>query len=220
MSPIILDETIKVPGWIADLASFRRWAHSEEFPDRGMFAYFSGDLWIDMSMETVIHNQVKTEIAYCLYGLARSEKHGRYFGDRMRLTHPEAGLSSEPAGVFTLNETIQRQRLQIEHGPIATELVGSPDMVLEVVSASSVQKDTVILPKLYWEAGVTEYWLIDPRGKTLRFDLLKRGTDGFVPVKPRNGWLKSSVFGKSFRLSMTVNGNDLPNFVLDVRRHS
>jgi hypothetical protein len=34
------------------------------------------------------------------------------------------------------------------------ELEGSLDMVLEVVSASSVHKDTVVLRRAYWQAGM------------------------------------------------------------------
>src|SRR5256885_8764701 len=43
------------------------------------------------------------------------------------------------------------------------ELEGTPDMVLEVVSESSVQKDTKRLRQLYWQAGIREYWLVDAR---------------------------------------------------------
>jgi Uma2 family endonuclease len=37
-------------------------------------------------------------------------------------------------------------------------------MVLEVVSASSVEPDTQTLRELYWAAGIKEYWLVDARG--------------------------------------------------------
>jgi len=49
------------------------------------------------------------------------------------------------------------------------ELEGTPDMVLEVVSASSVVKDTETLLQLYWQAGIPEYWLVDARGEALEF---------------------------------------------------
>ena len=99
----------------------------------------------------------------------------------------------------------------------SSEPIGSPDMVLEVVSTSSVQKDTVILPALYWKAGVREYWLVDPRGEEVSFDIFKRGEKGFERVKGRGGWLKSPVFGKSFRLTMRIDDTDLPVFTLEVR---
>ena len=36
-------------------------------------------------------------------------------------------------------------------------------MVLEVVSKTSVRKDTVVLPQLYWKSKIPEYWLVDGR---------------------------------------------------------
>jgi Uma2 family endonuclease len=38
-----------------------------------------------------------------------------------------------------------------------TEIQGSPDMVLEVVSDSNVHKDYELLRRAYWEAGIREY---------------------------------------------------------------
>ena len=52
------------------------------------------------------------------------------------------------------------------------ELDGSPDMVLEVVSDSSVEKDIDVLMDLYWKAGIREYWLVDARGERIEFKIL------------------------------------------------
>jgi Uma2 family endonuclease len=216
--PIIIEESIEVPEWVVDLDSFRRWACSDVFPDRGRIAYFEGKIWIETSMEIVIHNKAKGKVCAVLENVISEDELGHLFVDRMRLTHPEVALSTEPDGLFASKDTLHRQRLQISNGALATELVGSPDMVLEVISTSSVQKDTVLLPRLYWMAGVQEYWLINPRNNNLRFDILKRGKKGFEPVKGRNGWLKSPVFGRSFRLGMTMNGFDLPVFTLEVKQ--
>ena len=73
-------------------------------------------------------------------------------------------------------------------------------MVLEVVSPNSVQKDTVVLPELYAAAGIAEYWLVNPVGGQLVFDVFHLTAKGYAPVKKPGGWLKSAVFGKSFRL--------------------
>jgi len=218
MLPIVFEDSIEVPEWVEDLESFRRWARSDEFPQRGRIAYFEGKVWIEMSMETVIHNQAKFCISTKLDNHVTKKALGRLFADGMRLTHPEANLSTESDLLFASKETLQRQRLQIKKGAAESELVGTPDMVLEVVSTSSVQKDTVILPQLYWNAGVTEYWLVDPRGKEIRFEIRKRGANGFQPVPARNGWLLSEVFGRAFRLSMTINGFELPVFKLEMKR--
>jgi Uma2 family endonuclease len=46
-------------------------------------------------------------------------------------------------------------------------IFGAPDFVLEVISPSSVRKDAVIKMRKYKEAGVREFWLIDPKEKVL-----------------------------------------------------
>ncbi len=53
-----------------------------------------------------------------------------------------------------------------------TNILGTPDLMVEVLSASSIQRDRVEKMKLYAEFGVVEYWIIDADQKTLEaFDL-------------------------------------------------
>jgi Uma2 family endonuclease len=139
------------------------------------------------------------------------------YGDNMRLVHPEAGLSTEADGVFASKESLLRQRVQLEQGTNSVELVGSPDMVLEIVSPSSVEKDTIHLLNLYHKAGVKEYWLINPLGPSLEFTIYRYSARKYSAVRPQDGWLKSEVFGKSFRLTMTIGDLNLPEFALEVR---
>jgi Uma2 family endonuclease len=73
-------------------------------------------------------------------------------------------------------------------------------MTLEIVSDSSVKKDTVRLRELYWRADVTEYWLVDVRGKTLHFEILRHTPTGYVSTESPDGWQTSTVLGKALRL--------------------
>lgn len=41
-------------------------------------------------------------------------------------------------------------------------IYGAPDMIIEVLSPSSKRRDTIIKLHKYMEAGVKEYWMIDP----------------------------------------------------------
>ena len=97
------------------------------------------------------------------------------------------------------------------------ELEGTPDMVLEIVSASSVEKDTETLPDLYWRAGIPEYWLVDAREARLEFDIFRHESDGYVAMRKHGGWIKSGVFGKSFRLSRQIDDEGNPEYSLSVR---
>ena len=51
MVPVILGDEVRIPGGIEDLEAFRRWAKSDEFPERGRFAFLGDDLWVDLAME-------------------------------------------------------------------------------------------------------------------------------------------------------------------------
>src|SRR5439155_21384 len=97
------------------------------------------------------------------------------------------------------------------------ELQGSPDMVLEILSKSSEQKDKVILKQAYHEAGVREYWLVDARKEPIAFDVFRRTSKGFVRTAKQDGWLKSTVFGRSFRLSVRAGLQGHPDYSLEVK---
>lgn len=211
-------ESFVVPHWVEDLDTFRRWARSAEFPESGKISYFKGDLGVDLSMETMAHNQLKGEYNTVLGALTKKERRGRYFHDRMMLVHEDAGLSTEPDGMFVSHVAMETGRIRIEQGDDSLELIGSPDMTLEIVSRFSVRKDKVVLRELYWEAQVPEYWLVDSRGEQATFEILRRTPKGYVGVrKQQGGWLKSAVFGKSFRLTQETDRRGNAEFTLAVR---
>lgn len=49
---------------------------------------------------------------------------------------------------------------------------GAPDLIVEIVSKSSVQKDLHEKYDLYEEAGVQEYWIVHPKDSTLNIFVL------------------------------------------------
>jgi Uma2 family endonuclease len=169
--------------------------------------------------ELFSHNQVKMEFTAVVGGLIRTDETGYFVCDRMLLSNPAADLSTEPDGLFCFWQTIQNGRLRLikgsEEGYI--ELEGTPDMILEIVSRSSVRKDTVRLPELYWRAGISEYWLVDVRGPEPRFDILRHTKDGYVAAEPQDGWLQSAVFGRAFRLSRQTDPLGHPRYRLQAR---
>lgn len=206
---IVLEGHGVIPGWVRDLESYRRWAWSEEFPQKGQFFYLGNEIWVDLQMEELwTHNQVKGAFSTDLLILVRAMRSGRFIFDRMLLTNPSAGLSTEPDGLFYTWETFQSGRLREvpgASGQEVMELEGTPDVVLEIVSKSSVKKDTQRLPELYWRAGITEFWLVDVRGGILKFDILQYTSQGYQETTAVDGWLTSKVFAHQFQL---VKGSD------------
>ena len=173
-------DVVRVPKWPMDLAAFRRWARSGEFPHRGLYAFLNGSLWIDPSDELESHNQVKTEICSVLVNAVKDPSVGRIFSDRIGLTNVDADLCTEPDGMFARSASLHDRRVRLTRRANLPELIGSPDMVLEVISPTSAQKDALLLRDLYWRAGIPEYWLVDPALRMLQRHVLRDGQYAIV----------------------------------------
>lgn len=72
---------------------------------------------------------------------------------------------------------------------------GAPDLVVEVISADSARRDRVDKFQEYEQAGVREYWLIDPRPNRQQADFYERDETGlFVPAEiDEKGIFRSAV---------------------------
>ena len=221
MNTIVLyDESVDIPSGIDDLTAFRRWAHSDGFPTTARICFLNGRVWVDMSKEQVFtHNQLKQEFNLVGGGLVKLQGLGRFFPDGLLITNDRPQLACGPDGTFVSRESLKSGRVHLVEGEKGgfLELEGTPDMVLEVVSASSVEKDTEILPELYWRAGIPEYWLVDARKARLEFEIFRHGSDGYAAARKQGGWIKSRVFGKSFRLSQRIDDAGNPEYGLAVR---
>jgi Uma2 family endonuclease len=78
---------------------------------------------------------------------------------------------------------------------------GAPDLVVEILSASTAQYDRGDKFHAYDRAGVRELWLIDPYGPA-GTEFFQRQADHLAPVMPgEDGWLPSAALS-GFRLNV------------------
>jgi Uma2 family endonuclease len=214
-SVVLLDEEIRIPGEVHGFDAFRSWSSGEQFPERGRIDYLQGDIEIDMSPEDLdTHGTVKVAIAARLHSLVAEPGRGSVFVDRARVVSADAALSVEPDVVVVLWESLESGRIRKVPAtpPVPgryVELDGAPDLVVEVVSNSSVGKDRKRLPALYARAGVPELWLVDARGETPQLEIWALGDGGYEPVAPdasAGSWTLSSVLGCRVRLRRRTFG--------------
>lgn len=217
MKTIVFAEHLTFPESVNDLESFRHWVKADDFPEKARVSYLDGQFWVDLPMERAGHNLCKKTITNVLSNLIAVEDRGLDFSDGMLLSNIEVGLSTQPEFMFIASETLNSGRVTILGGDDSLEVIGSPDMTLEVISPTSVDKDTVQLRRLYWEAGVKEYWLVDCRERSLSFDILRRGPMKFLATRKHQGWVKSQVFGREFKLSKDATKHGVSKFTLEAR---
>ena len=205
------DFALHIPATVRDLDSFRDWAHADDFPERGTISFLRGEIIIDMSpQEFETHLKVSGAIFADLYQLVSQEDLGELFPDGAMIVNEQADVSNEPDMTFCRWETLRSgrasYRLADDDEERVVEIVGSPDLVLEVVSRSSVTKDTKQLPVCYFDAGIEEYWIVDARGKQIEFQILVRGKKRYRKMPTdRDGFVASKVFSRRCRLRRDSN---------------
>lgn len=215
----LYDEHLQIPNWVLDLESFRRWTDDDAFPETGQVSFLKGDMWLEMSKEQLFeHNQAKSEINSGLHVFVKAKRLGRFYMDGAFLSNEDADISNQPDGIFVSTSASQQKLVRVVEGRTRghVELEGTPDMVLEVVSDSSVEKDTVILRQAYAEAGIREYWLVDVRQSPPKFDILRLTPRGYVASRKRAGWSRSEVFDRWFRLTQQAGSDGFPQYTLEM----
>jgi len=204
---VIFEERVEIPMDLRSLADFRRWALSDKFPERGRIDYLAGRIEVDMSPEAFFsHGGLKIELDSTLAQVVKRFDLGYVRTDRTRVSSVEADLSAEPDAVFISHESLATGRVRLiskagAEGEEYIEVEGGPDLVVEVVSDSSVTKDTKRLPEAYFHAGVREFWLADARREPFLFCIHCRGELGFEAVESdTDGFQPSAVLNRRFHL--------------------
>ncbi|MBU1487842.1 Uma2 family endonuclease [bacterium] len=132
----------------------------------------------------MFHQTVSIEIEFRIKQLLEKTGLGRVFDAPCDVV-----LSSEnivqPDIIF-----IARENLSI----ITKENIkGSPDLLIEIISKKSAQRDRIIKKRLYEKRGVKEYWLVDPDRKEIEVLTLKEGVYEIYGLFKGSDMLTSSV---------------------------
>jgi Uma2 family endonuclease len=86
---------------------------------------------------------------------------------------------------------IEKTRLNI----VGSHIGGAPELVMEVISAVSWQRDRIEKKALYEQAGVAEYWIIDPDAEAIEVFTLNKGVYQLHSKTTRKEQAKSKLLG-------------------------
>lgn len=200
---------IEIPPSAYTLDGFTQWTYSDEFPQQGKITFVDGRILIDMSPERAeSHAKLKQVINRVIDTLICDHDLGEYYPDGITLRNPIGGVSHEPDALFVSWETLESGKCHpgtVKQEGNHVDLIGTPDWVCEVLSDSSVKKDTQDLRAAYHKAGIPEYWLVDARGEEIDFQVLVWQPEGYVNQNDREGWKFSPVFKRHFQFTRERN---------------
>ena len=90
-------------------------------------------------------------------------------------------------------------------------IFGAPDFLVEILSDSTRKKDLTIKPSKYMEAGVREYWIVDPKKRVLiTYNFMD---EDFVPVVlPLKGEAPVAIFDNRLKINLDEISESIDEF--------
>lgn len=136
------------------------------------YELLAGDLFM-VPAPTTVHQIISQNIEFILLTYVRKTLRGRVLHSPVDVV----------LGTGADREIVQPDILFVsaERASIITrpEVVGCPDLVVEVLSPGTQERDSNYKKTLYARYGAREYWIVDPDAKTL--DRYVLGNAGFNP---------------------------------------
>ena len=139
-------------------------------PDDERYELLDGEL-IMVPAPGTGHQIVAMELGTLLHVFVKARGLGRVFSAPYDVVLSETNVV-QPDLLFIANERT--------HIITPDNVQGPPDLVVEILSPSTANRDRTRKRALYAQYGVPEYWLVDPDARTVT--VLRLGAAGFTLV--------------------------------------
>ena len=141
----------------------------------------------NMAGPNLVHQEIAVEISTQLRSFLR--------GKTCRVLTAPFDVKLNPSkneGIVQPDILVVCDSKKLENGKYCN---GAPEFVIEILSPSTSKKDTHIKSRRYFDAGVLEYWMVNPEDKTIVvlkraencFTFLTYGDKDIVPVSSLEG---------------------------------
>src|SRR5713101_1370225 len=172
----------------------RRWTYEEYYRlnDDQLYDIIDGKLLMAPSPDTW-HQRWDRNLFRIVDEHVRKHKLGEVFFAPLDIVlNPENTVQPDLVFISTANLGIVQHRA----------IFGTPDLLVELISPSSVRRDRYDKKELYARFGVKEYWIGDPANKALKILTLKESRYELHCCAEEKGKLVSLVLaGLEFDLS-------------------
>lgn len=158
-----------------------------EFDDNDPYLYelLKGTL-VRKSSPTLIHQEISGNIFFYFKLYLREKKTGKIYYAPLDVVLDNEN-APQPDLVYVSNENssvLNEEELVI---------VGTPDLVVEILSPGTAKRDRTLKKDIYEEFGVKEYWLVDPNNKTIEVYTLQNSRYTLFSLSDAEDKLKSAL---------------------------
>jgi Uma2 family endonuclease len=171
------------------------WTYEDycRLPEDGwIYEVIEGELYMSPAPLT-IHQRCKIKLASEFLDFAESHDAGMVLDAPTDVLLPGLANPVQPDVIF-----VAKDRLEIVK---AERVEGAPDIIVEVLSPSNWIVDRRDKFRIYAKAGVREYWIVDPKPRTIELYFLRGGA--------------YELIGK-YSVGETVRSEVLPGFEVKV----
>ena len=146
----------------------RRYTYADylEWDDGNRYELIDGEAYL-MASPTYIHQRISMNLAGELFSFLKGKP------CRVLSAPFDVRLNSDKADDIVVQPDIlvvcDKDKLSDKY------CAGAPDFVIEILSPSTLGKDRVTKFNAYLNAGVREYWIVDPESKTASVYILENG---------------------------------------------
>lgn len=137
----------------------------EALPENRRVEVFDGVVY-DMASPSQIHQTLSMELSNILYNYIKSKK-----GSCQVSSAPfDVKLSDHPLTIVQPDIMIICDKEKLD----GKRCNGAPNLIIEIVSPDTLADDYIRKLYYYKNAGVREYWIVDPRRKTVTVNHFER----------------------------------------------
>lgn len=163
--------------------------------DNYYYEIINGEM-IQKSAPAPMHQRICRKLIVILDQFITEKKLGEIFQSPIDVYLDEYN-KPQPDLVFISNE---KKSIITNDG-----IMGVPDVIIEIISPSSILRDRIEKKNLYERMGVSEFWLVDPHYSAIEIYTLKNNRyELYSAATILEGQLKSSLFE-----GLTINLTDI-----------
>ncbi|MDR3338116.1 MAG: Uma2 family endonuclease [Treponema sp.] len=152
---------------VAEEKSYYTYADVLEWDESVRAEIIDGELYM-MAPASIGHQEISGELYGQLWSFLKGKPCKVFAAPGVRL-FPRKDQSDNTMVIPDIAVVCDRSKLEKQ------SCNGAPDLVIEILSPSNARHDTFLKFHKYLEAGVREYWIVDPEEKIVQVHILDNG---------------------------------------------